>query len=184
MSIAEDNETSDAIDADLVLMDVTIVCSLHEMDQFDKTVEEPYRIRTQPFTYAIFGALLGPIVIAWIYIAGSGTVPSNRAGAVVAGGILGALWLWFFFLEVDLYSDRLVMRTLFGKCEVSYSDIRKVDIVVRSFRGGTGRGWAIYDSKRFATRPLKIPMGPFRVRDQRRLAETLVEKVPAVRVDF
>ena len=153
------------------------------MEQFDTRVEKPYRIRTQPFTYAIFGVLIGPILIAWIYIACSSPVASNGVGAVVAGGILAAIWLWLFFVEVNLYSDRLVIKTLFGKREVTYSDIRKVDIVVRSSRGATGRGWAIYDSAHFATRPLKIPIGPFSGRDQRKIAETLVEKAPAACID-
>ncbi len=166
-----------------LMIETTMDHPLQPMTHLDMTVGEPYRIRTQPFTYAIFGILLGPIVIAWIYIAHSSTVPSNRLGAVIAGGILAALWSWFLFLGVDLYSDRLVMRTALRKSEISYSDIRKVDILVRSFRGGTGYGWAIYDDGRFATSPLKIPIGPFRVRDQRKIAEMLVEKAPAARID-
>lgn len=127
--------------------------------------------------------LIGPIVIAWVYIACSNPVISNRVGAVVAGSILTAIWLWFFFLEVDLYSDRLVIKTLLGEREVSYSDIRKIDIFLVSSRGVTGRGWAIYDSTHFATRPLKIPIAPLRGRDQRKIAETLVEKAPTARID-
>jgi hypothetical protein len=153
------------------------------MDQFDTTLRKPCRIRTQPFTYGIFGILIGPIFIAWVYIACSSRVVSNRVGAVVAGSILTAIWLWFFFFEVDLYSDRLVIKTLLGRREVNYSDIRKVDIVVRSSRGATGRGWVIYDSRHFATRPLKIPIGPLRGRDQRKIAQTLVDKVPTARID-
>lgn len=153
------------------------------MDQFDTEVEKPYRIRAQPFTYAIFGVLIGPIFIAWIYIAGSSPVASNTVAAVISGAILAAIWLWFFFLQVDLYCNRLAIKTLFGKREVTYCEIRKVDIVVRSYRGGTGRGWAIYDSVRFARRPLKIPIGPFRSVDQRKIAEMLVEKAPAARID-
>lgn len=108
---------------------------------------------------------------------------SNTVAAVISGAILAAIWLWFFSLEVDLYSHRLRFKTLFGKREVTYCDIRKIDIVVRSYRGATGRAWAIYDSARFATRPLKIPIAPFRSLDQRKIAEMLVEKAPAARID-
>jgi len=153
------------------------------MDRFDARVEKPYKIRTQPFTYAIFGILIGPIFIAWVYIAHISPVASNRVGAAVAGGILAGVWLWFFSLEVDLCSDRLVMKTLFGKRQIIYSEIEKVDLIVRSARGGTGRAWAVYDSARFSTHPLKIPLGPFRGGDQQKIAATLVEKAPAARID-
>jgi hypothetical protein len=153
------------------------------MDKINRRIEKPHRIRTRPFTYAIFGVLIGPIVIAWIYIARSSPGASNRDGALVAGGLLAAVWLWFFLLEVDLYSDRIVFKTLLRKREVAYSDIRKVDIFVRRSRGATGYGWAISDTMRFARRPLEIPISPFRDRDQRKIAKMLVEKAVAARID-
>ncbi len=145
--------------------------------------EAPYRIRTQPFTYTIFGILIGPLFLIWIYIALERTGATNWMGAVAAGGLLTVLWLWFFLLSVDLYSNRLVFKTLLGKRELFYSDIRKTEIVERHFRGGVGRAWAIYDGARFAKRPLRIPLGPFRVRDQRKIAETLVERATGAHID-
>ncbi len=144
---------------------------------------EHLRIRTQPFTYTIFGALIGPIFAIWAFLAWSNPKSTDWEGALAAGVLLVVVWSWFFFLEVNLHSDRLVLRTLFGMREVRYSEILKVEIVVRRFRGAAGRAWAVYDRARFATRPLRIPMGPFRVSDQRKICETLVEMAPTAHID-
>ncbi len=148
-----------------------------------EAVEALCQIWTQPFTYVIFGILIGPVFILWIYNGWTRPGTTNWPGAVASGALLVGIWLWFFFLEVDLYSDRLVFKSLFGKREVAYSEIRKTEITERHFRGAIGRAWAIYDAARFATRALKIPIGPFSVRDQRRIAETLVEKATIAHLD-
>lgn len=142
-----------------------------------------FRIRTQLFTYTIFGVLIGPVAVLWVFLAWSHPTSNDWEGAAIAGALLGGLWLWFFFLEVDLQSDRLVVRTLFGGHELRYSEIRKVETVVRRYRGATGRAWAIYDSAQFAARPLKIPIAPFRASDQQKIAETLVERAPDASID-
>lgn len=141
------------------------------------------RVRTQPFTYAIFGVLLGPIFLIWTALAWSNPSSSDWEGAAAAGTLLIILWLWFFVLEVDLCPDRLVLQTLLGKRELRYAEIRRVEIAVRRSRGATGRAWAIYDSAHFATRPLKIPIAPFTASDQRKIAGTLVEMAPTAHID-
>lgn len=143
----------------------------------------PYRIRTQPFTYAIFGVLIGTVFILWVDIAWSKPESTNWQGAVAAGSLLAAIWLWFFMIEVDLYADRLVVTTLFGKRTAAYSKIRKTEIIERHFRGTVGRCWAFYDTSRFANRPLTVPIAPFRVRDQRKIAEILVERATVAHID-
>lgn len=149
----------------------------------ERKMAEPLKIRTQPFTYTIFGVLIGPVFVIWAFLAWRNPTSTSWEGAAVAGALLGIIWLWFFLLEVNLRPDRLVFQTLFGKHELRYSEIRKVEIVTRSSRGATGRAWAIYDSARFARSPLKIPIGPFRTSDQRVIAETLVEKALGASID-
>ncbi len=151
--------------------------------QMKALAAEHFRIRTQPFTYTIFGILIGPIFLGWMLIAWSNPSSSNWEGAAAAGVLLGIVWLWFFVLEVDLHSDRLVLQTLLGKRELRYSEIRKVETVIRHYRGATGRAWAIYDSAQFATRALKIPIAPFRASDRRKIAETLVEMARGASID-
>lgn len=147
------------------------------------SVEFPCRIRTKSSAYIFWSIVLGPILLAWIYIACTRPKLNNWEGVAATCGLLVFALLKAYLFEVDLHVDRLAVRNWFVKTDMLYSEIERVDILWVSYRGALSNNWRIQGNASLMKRPLIIPMRAITPSDNRKIAKTLVEKAPKAHID-
>jgi hypothetical protein len=133
-----------------------------------KTSEESHELclRSAASTYLIFGAIIVPVILFWVYLALTRT-PSGWQAVGILGVVLGIWVVYFASLRLTVSQGAIRYRTLLNRRSLSLADIARSELSW-NFAGRDPRPFLVITPAN-GEQALRVNLKPFRREDIRQL---------------